>query len=119
MRYPPDNTAAPTTLFVTEMPAFWNSDQLMAMLQSKGVVINATSPTTSTSLFVTILLGFGPTLLIVLLFVLFIGSMRRAAGGITGGIGAIGRSRAQRVEPSEQTESPSRTSPGSTRPRQS
>ncbi len=102
VRYPPDSTAAPTTLFVTEIPAFANNDQLMATLQSKGVVINATSPSTGTSLFVTILLSFGPTLLIVLLFVLFIGSMRRAAGGISGGIGTIGRSRAQRVEPSQQ-----------------
>jgi hypothetical protein len=46
--------------------------------------------------FVTPLLSFGPALLIVLLFVWL---MRRAAGGITGGIGAFGRSRAQRVEP--------------------
>ena len=103
VRYPPNSTAAPTPLFVTEIPEFANNDQLMAMLQAKGVVINATSPSTGTSLFVTILLSFGPTLLIVLLFVLFIGSMRRAAGGITSGIGAIGRSRAQRVEPSQQT----------------
>jgi len=42
------------------------------------------------------MLSFGPTLLIVWM-------MRRAAGGIGGGVTAFGRSRAQRVEPSEQT----------------
>ena len=44
-------------------------------------------------------MSFGPALLIVLLFVWM---MRRAAGGIGGGSAAFGRSRAQRVEPSEQ-----------------
>ena len=62
-------------------------------------MINAKSPTTGTSTFVTLLLSFLPALLIVLLIVWM---MRRAAGGMGGGIGAFGRSRAQRVEPSEQ-----------------
>jgi cell division protease FtsH len=71
----------------------------MALLRQKGVVVNAKSPTTGSSVLVTILLYFGPTLLLVPLFVWM---MRRAAGGISGGIGAFGRSRAQRVEPSQQ-----------------
>jgi cell division protease FtsH len=99
VRYPANSTATPTTLFITELPQFANNNQLLALLQSKGVVINATSPTTKTSVFVTLLLSFGPALLIVLLFVWM---MRSAAGGIGAGIGAFGRSRAQRVEPSEQ-----------------
>ena len=99
VRYPPTSKAAATTLFVTEIPEFANNNTLLSLLQSEHVVINATSPSTGTSVVVTLLLTFGPALLLVLLFVWI---MRRGAGGITGGIGAFGRSRAQRVEPSEQ-----------------
>jgi cell division protease FtsH len=99
VRYPANGTAAPSKLFVTELPEFTDNNALLALLQSKGVVINATAPSTGSSVLVTLLLSFGPALLIVLLFVWM---MRRAAGGMGGGIGAFGRSRAQRVEPSEQ-----------------
>ena len=99
VRYPANRTAEPSTLFVTELPEFADNKALLALLVSKGVVINATSAATRTSVFVTLLLSFGPALLIVGLFVWL---MRRAAGGIGGGIGAFGRSRAQRVEPSKQ-----------------
>jgi cell division protease FtsH len=98
VRYP-DSATSPTKLFVTELPEFTDNKALLSLLQSKGVVINATSPSTGTPLLVTLLLSFGPALLIVLLFVWM---MRRAAGGIGGGVTAFGRSRAQRVEPSEQ-----------------
>ncbi len=44
MRYPAtDQKATPTTLFATEVPTFWNNDQLTALLQSHGVQINARS----------------------------------------------------------------------------
>jgi len=99
VRYPANSTAAPTRLFVTEIPEFANNNALLTLLQSKAVMINATSPSTGTSLLVTLLLTFGPALLIVLLLVWF---MRRAAGGIGGGVTAFGCSRAQRVEPAEQ-----------------
>ncbi|MGO9788728.1 MAG: hypothetical protein ACLP8S_04110 [Solirubrobacteraceae bacterium] len=37
-RYPANaSTSAPTTLFTTEVPAFWNKDQLAGLLQAKGV----------------------------------------------------------------------------------
>jgi cell division protease FtsH len=100
VRYPANSSASPSKLFVTELPEFANNNALLALLQSEGVVINATPPSTGTSVLVTLLLSFGPALLIVLLFVWM---MRRAAGGIGGGATAFGRSRAQRVEPSEQT----------------
>ena len=99
VRYPANSTAEPSALFATELPEFADNKALLALLVSKGVVINATSPATRTSVFVTLLLTFGPALLIVGLFVWL---MRRAGGGIGGGIGAFGRSRAERVEPSEQ-----------------
>ena len=99
VRYPANSTATSTKLFVTELPEFVNNNQLLALLQSKGVVVNATSPSTGTSVFVTLLLSFGPALLLVLLLVWM---MRRAAGGVGGGLSAFGRSRAQRVEASAQ-----------------
>jgi cell division protease FtsH len=100
VRYPPNSSAAPTKLFITELPEFTDNKALIALLQKKGVVINATAPATGTSVFLTILLSFGPALLIVLLFVWM---MRAAAAGGVGGASAFGRSRAQRVEPSAQT----------------
>jgi cell division protease FtsH len=95
--YPPGSKATPTTLFATQVPAFWNGSQLEALLTSKNVEINAQSTTTTTSLLAEILLGFGPTLLIVGLFVLL--ARRAAAGGGMGALGQFGRSRARRVDP--------------------
>ncbi len=98
VRYPPtDSKATPTTLFSTEVPTFWNSGALTTLLQSKGVQVNAQSTSTSTSLLAEILLGFGPTLLIIGLFVLL--ARRAAAGGGMGALGNFGRSQARRVDP--------------------
>jgi cell division protease FtsH len=99
LRYPStDKKATPSTLFATEVPSFWNGSQLAALLQEKGVEVNAKSTTQSTSLLSELLLGFGPTLLIVGLFVLI---ARRAAkaGGAMGALGSFGRSQARRVDP--------------------
>ncbi|MDQ6731476.1 MAG: ATP-dependent zinc metalloprotease FtsH [Actinomycetota bacterium] len=98
VRYPAaDKRAAPTTLFATEVPTFWNHDQLTALLQSRGVQINASSTTQSPSLLASLLLGFGPTLLIVGLFVLL--ARRAAKGGAAGALGNFGRSQARRIDP--------------------
>jgi cell division protease FtsH len=98
VRYPPDSkTVTPTTLFATQVPAFSNGSQLEALLVSKNVTINAQSTTATTSLLAEILLGFGPTLLIVFLFVMI--ARRAAAGGGMGALGQFGRSRARRVDP--------------------
>jgi cell division protease FtsH len=98
LRYPPnDQKAAPTTLFSTEVPSFWNDNALTQLLQSKGVQVNAQSTATSTSLAAELLLGFGPTLLLVGLFVLL--SRRAGAGGGRGALGSFGRSQARRVDP--------------------
>jgi cell division protease FtsH len=97
--YPPaSSSATATTLFSTQIPEFANNDALLRLLQSKGVVIKATSPQTGTSALTTILFTFGPVLLLVALFVWM---MRRAGGG-AGAMSAFGRSRAKRVEPTEQ-----------------
>jgi cell division protease FtsH len=96
-RYP-NAKAKPTTLFATEVPTFWNGDQLSALLQERGVKIVAKSTSTSQSLLTELLLGFGPTLLIVGLFVLF-ASRAAKAGGAMGALGNFGRSQARRVDP--------------------
>ena len=83
--------------FETEFPTFADDQQLSRLLQEHDVVINA-EPPGERSLWQTILLGFGPTILLVALFIFI---FRRMARG--GGIGQFGRSRARRVEPSSQT----------------
>jgi cell division protease FtsH len=91
-------TATATTLFATQVPAFWNGTQLETLLISKDVEINAQSTTSTTSLLAEILLGFGPTLLIVGIFVL-IARRAAASGGGMGALGQFGRSKARRVDP--------------------
>jgi cell division protease FtsH len=87
-----------TTLFATEVPSFWNNNQLAQLLRAKGVQVNAQSTTQSTPLIVSLLLGFGPTLLIVGLFVLIARWMAKNGGGM-GALGAFGRSKARRIDP--------------------
>jgi len=99
VRYPAsDKTATATTLFATQVPAFWNNDQLAALLQAHQVQIDAESTVQTTSLLTSLLLGFGPTLLIVGVVILF---MRRAAkaGGGMGALSSFGRSKARRIDP--------------------
>jgi len=99
LRYPAsDEKATPTKQFATEIPTFWNGSELSALLKEKGVEVNAKPTTTSQSLLAELLLGFGPTLLIVGLFILI---ARRAAksGGAMGALGNFGRSQARRVDP--------------------
>src|SRR5262249_37588897 len=94
-----DKNATPTTQFQTQVPSFWNSNELTTELKDQGVEVNAKNPNPGTSLLTELLLGFGPTILLVLLFVLL---MRRAAsGGGLGGLGNFGRSQARRVDPQQ------------------
>ncbi len=99
VRFPHTNTKArPTKLFATEVPSFWNNTQLSALLKEKHVEINAKPTTASRSLLAELLLGFGPTLLIVGLFVLIARRAAKAGGGM-GALGNFGRSQARRVDP--------------------
>ena len=93
----PGPEAPSTTLFSTEVPTFWNNNQLTALLQSHGVQINASSPTQGGSLVASLLLGFGPTLLIVGVVIVF--ARRAARGGAGGALGNFGRSQARRIDP--------------------
>jgi cell division protease FtsH len=86
--------AKPTTLFKTEVPAFADTDALSGLLERKRVIVNAQPLDTGGSFWVNLLLGFGPTILLLgLLFWL----MRR--GSVQGALGAFGRSRARRYTP--------------------
>jgi cell division protease FtsH len=97
LRYPrSDPDAKPTRRFRTEVPAFADTDELSALLQRKGVVINAEPLDTGTPLWQTLLFGFGPTLLFLLLLFFLI---RRAANP-QGMLGSFTRARARRYEPS-------------------
>jgi cell division protease FtsH len=99
-RYPPnDNKATPTTLFSTQVPSFWNGASLTSLLRSHNVEVNAQNPNPGTSVLAEILLGFGPTILLIALFYFL---LRRASAGAGGGVGALGnfgRSRARRADP--------------------
>jgi cell division protease FtsH len=86
----------PTTLFKTEIPAFADNNELSRLLQVKGVVVNAQPLDTRGPWWQNLLLGFGPTILFLLLFFLLL----RRAGNVQNALGSFGRSRARRYQPS-------------------
>ncbi|MFO7694114.1 MAG: ATP-dependent zinc metalloprotease FtsH, partial [Vicinamibacterales bacterium] len=97
--YPPKGTGglpadAPTPRasmqFRTQRPAFADQD-LEKRLDEKGVIIKAVDENASS--WFKLLVGFGPTLLLVGAFVLF---SRRAAAAAGSGVFGLGRSRAKR-----------------------
>ncbi len=92
----PGDKPKQVTKFKTQVPAFVETTDLTNLLDEKNVVINADPPDTGRSILGTILLGFGPTILLVALFVWF--ARRQASGGVLGGFGS---SRARRVTPGE------------------
>jgi cell division protease FtsH len=98
--FPPGSKATATTLFATEVPTFWDNAALTQQLQAKGIEVNAQNPNPGRSLIAEILLGFGPTLLILAIFYFIARRARSAAGGL-GGLGGFGRSQARRVDPAK------------------
>src|SRR3954469_25460798 len=100
-KYPPTGKDSKVSkLFDTEVPTFANTDQLTAALEQGNVQVNAKPPEEGRSFIANLLLGFGPTLLLVGLFVWF--ARRAAKQGAGGGLMGFGKSGARRVEPSEQ-----------------
>ena len=86
----------PTTRFRTEIPAFANTDELSQLLQENDVTVNAEPLDRGAPWWQTLLFGFAPTILfVVLLFWLL-----RRAGNVQNALGSFGRSRARRYEPS-------------------
>ncbi len=95
--YPPGEEGATSTRFKTVRPEFAR-DNLYATLVREKVVVSAEPLEQPRSLLATLLLSFGPTILLVLLFVWL---LRRSAAALGGGLGGLGRSRAKRYEVSE------------------
>src|ERR687896_2191700 len=85
----------PTKVFETEIPTFADEEQLSQLLEQQDVVIEAEPVNQSRGFFLSLILGFGPVILLIALFVFL---FRRSAGGAAGAIGSFGRSRARRVE---------------------
>ncbi|HUP76448.1 MAG TPA: ATP-dependent zinc metalloprotease FtsH [Acidimicrobiales bacterium] len=85
------------TKFATERPTLASEDDLFELLESKDVIISADPPDDGPSFIESVLFGFGPAILIVLLFIFL---MRRAGGGV-GGLSSIGRSKAKRYDASQ------------------
>jgi cell division protease FtsH len=99
VKYPPDKKNAKSgTKFKTVRPSL-GDDKLLNLMLAKNVTVNAKPLDNGTPLWQTIIFGFGPTLLIVGLFIWF---ARRAASSAAGGLGGLGRSKAKRYEASEQ-----------------
>ena len=100
VRYP-DKNAKATEFFVTEVPTFADPKQLSQLLQEKGVVVNARAPQQGRSFIANLLLSILPALLILGVFLWVIRRAVSSAGG-GGGVTSFGRSRARRVEATEQ-----------------
>ncbi len=103
IKYPPSGSSSETTsYFSTQVPSFASSQTLETLLQDNGVTVNAQPTNTGPSLLTSLLFGFGPTILLVGLFVFLMRRAASAAGGGPGGLMSFGRSRARRVEANEQ-----------------
>jgi cell division protease FtsH len=80
--------------FETVVPAFANTDELSNLLSSKKVVLNAKALDQPRNTLFTLLISFGPTLLLIGIFV----ALARRAGGAANAVSGLGRSRAKRYE---------------------
>ncbi len=95
--YPPDQANAPSsTLFQTVQPQFADTG-LETLLEQHGVTINAHSLDEARPWWQTLLLSFGPTILLIGLF-FWISSRAASQLGGSGGPFGLGRSRAKRYD---------------------
>jgi cell division protease FtsH len=86
----------PAEEFETEVPAFADTDALSQLLERSEVVVNAEPLDTGTPFWQTLLVSLLPAILILGLLFFFL----RRAGSAQGALGAFGRSRARRYQPS-------------------
>jgi len=87
--------------FETQIPTFAaNTDRVYQELRDHGVSIEAQPINQGRGALLSLILGFGPVLLLVGLFVWF--GRRAASAGPMGALGSFGRSRARRVDAGEQ-----------------
>ncbi|CAN5642140.1 ATP-dependent zinc metalloprotease FtsH [soil metagenome] len=92
----PDDPEQTAELFSTVRPS-WADDSLVEMLRANNVEISAVDPE-QRPIWQQLLFGFGPTILLIWIFV----ARWRRAGSALGGIGGLGRSRAKRFEATTQ-----------------
>ena len=91
----PAGTSTSSIHFSTEIPSFADTNQLSQLLQERGVVVNAQPLDTGVVWWKSLLFGFGPTIIfLLLLFWLF-----RRMSGSRGALGGFGRSSARRYRP--------------------
>jgi cell division protease FtsH len=94
----PAGASTASVHFVTQIPSFANTNQLSRLLQAHGIVVNATPLDRGGPLWERLLLGFGPTIfLLLLLFWIFrrMGASRVAS--------SMGRAGARRYSPGRET----------------
>ena len=85
IRYPADDTSVkPTKNFETQVPSFANNQQLDVLLNKDVAVIGAKNPNAGPSVLVQLLVGFGPTLLFLLLIFFAFRAMARGAAAPAG-----------------------------------
>src|SRR5256886_11782664 len=97
VRYPPSGSSSRSSArFSTLIPSFADTAALSKVLEENNVIINAEPLQTAAAWWETLLYGFGPTILLIGLFVLLIRRGGRSA------LGSFGRSRARRYEASDQ-----------------
>jgi cell division protease FtsH len=92
----PAKAAEVASAFRTERPAFANDD-LLALLKQHGVIVKAEPIDVPVSIWIQLLTGIGPTLLIIGLMVWF---LRRGMGAASG-LGGLGRTKAELYVPKE------------------
>jgi cell division protease FtsH len=90
-----DEDAKAAKNFETEIPTFADNEDLSRLLQDHNVTIEAEPVNQGRGFLLNLILGFGPVILLVALFVWI---SRRAAGGQMNALGSFGRSRARRIE---------------------
>jgi cell division protease FtsH len=94
----PAGASTASTRFVTQIPEFANTDELSQLLQKHDVVVNAKPLDNGGPLWKSLLFGFGPTIVLLLLLVWI---FRRMSGSRTAG--ALGRAKALRYQPGRET----------------
>ena len=92
--YPPSGKSRTSKTFETEIPLFANSDELSKLLEDNAVTIEAEPINQGRGFLASLLLGFGPVILLIALFV-FLARRAGGAGGPMGALGNFGRSRAR------------------------
>ena len=99
--YPTGPGAQTAKAFKTERPVF-AGDEIFQQLLAEGATVGATPTSSSTPWWQSVLFGFGPTLLLVGLFLLIMRATSRGLGGGAGNFAGFGKARARRYERTEQ-----------------